>query len=189
MNKIISLLRTSVTLLILLTLLLGGIYPTVVFGLAQGIFPEKANGSLIPENKKIIGSALLGQEFSKQKYFWSRPSATTPIYNAAGSGGSNLNPGNPKFIEAVKTRIVALQKNGENKKIPIDLVTASGSGLDPHISLAAAEYQIPRVAAARGMKESDVRTLVTMQAQHWLDVSYVNVLKLNMALDEQGTGH
>jgi K+-transporting ATPase ATPase C chain len=182
MKKFTSLLRVSVMLLIVVTLLFGGVYPALVYGVTQAAFRHKANGSLLTKGDKVIGSALLGQEFTKAKYFWGRPSATAPAYNAASSGASNLNPGNPQFIAGVKTRVDALQKESKNK-IPVDLVTASGSGLDPHISLAAAQYQVARVARARGMPESELQTLIEEHTQHWLDQSYVNVLQLNLALD------
>jgi potassium-transporting ATPase KdpC subunit len=190
MRKALSLLRISITLLALLTLLLGGIYPVVTLSLAQLAFPSQASGSLITRDGKVIGSELLGQSFTQPKYFWGRLSATTPPYNAAASSGSNLSPANPKLLEAANARIAALQKSSANNdKVPIDLVTASASGLDPHISAAAAEYQVERVARARGMKESDVRARVNEHTQRWFDVAYVNVLELNMALDEKaGSG-
>jgi K+-transporting ATPase ATPase C chain len=185
MKNIVSIVRSAATLLLLCTLLLGGVYPVLVMVVTQLAFPDKAHGSLIVKDGKVIGSALLGQEFSKPKYFWSRPSATAPAYNAAASGGSNLSPANPKLLEAVRQRVAELQQAGENKnKIPADLVTASGSGLDPDISATAAEYQVERVAHARGMKESDVRLMVAKYTHHWLGSAYVEVLPLNLALDE-----
>jgi len=181
--KIVLALRTAMMLLMLFTLLLGGVYPALIMGITQLTFPDHAHGSLIVKDGKVIGSALLGQEFTEAKYFWGRLSATTPAYNAAASGASNFSPANPKFLDKVKGRIDALQKGNNKSTIPVDLVTASGSGLDPHISLAAAEYQISRIARTRGMKESDIRTLVEKQTYRWLGMAYVNVLMLNIALD------
>jgi len=182
--KMVFALRTAAMLLVLFTLLLGGVYPALVMGITQLTFSGKANGSLIVKDGKVVGSALLGQEFTEAKYFWGRLSATTPPYNAAASGASHFNPANPRFLSAVQNRIDALQKGNNKNRIPVDLVTASGSGLDPHISLAAAEYQISRIARARSMKESDIRTLVEEQTYRWLGTAYVNVLMLNMALDK-----
>ena len=177
-------------MLIVLTVLTGLIYPLAVTGLAQVFFPEQANGSLIVREGKVIGSKLIGQHFDKPEYFWSRPSATAPFpYNAAASGGSNLGPTNPVLLDAVKARVAALRAGdpGNDLPIPVDLVTASGSGLDPHISPAAALYQAKRVARARGLDETVVQKLV---AQHTegrqfgvLGEPRVNVLKLNLALD------
>jgi len=184
-------LRTAFSLLLILTLLLGGIYPLVVMGFAQTFFHHRAGGSLILRGDRVLGSSLLGQEFTSPKYFWGRLSATTPPYNAAASGASNFSPANPKLLEAVNARIAALKKaDPQNKaRIPVDLVTASGSGLDPHISHAAADYQIARVAAARGMKESQVKALVEQYTEKpgfgLLGDPYVNVVKLNLALDEK----
>ena len=182
--------RPALMMLLILTVLTGLIYPLAVTGLAQLLFPHQANGSLIVHDGKVIGSELIGQYFDKPEYFWSRPSATSPFpYNAAASGGSNLGPTNPALIDAVKTRVAALQAAdpGNELPIPVDLVTASGSGLDPHISPAAALYQVKRVARARGLDENTVRTLV---AQHTegrqfglLGERRVNVLQLNLALD------
>lgn len=180
-----SALRISLTLLVLLTMVFGGLYPLLVFGVAQTVFPDKANGSLLARDKKIVGSALLAQEFTKAKYFWVRPSAVA--YNAGGSSASNMNPANPKLVAAVKERAEILQRNNDpGKKIPVELVMASGSGLDPHISPASAEYQLVRVARARGLKESELRALVKKHTRHWLGTAYVNVLQLNIALDTQG---
>jgi K+-transporting ATPase ATPase C chain len=158
--------------------------------MAQLFFPEQANGSLIVHNGKVIGSKLIGQYFDKPEYFWSRPSATSPFpYNAAASGGSNLGPTNPALIEAVKARVAAFRAAdpGNAPPIPVDLVTASGSGLDPHISPAAALYQVKRVARARGLDESTVQTLVTQHTEGrqfgLLGEPRVNVLELNLALD------
>lgn len=184
MKIMTSLIFTSVRMLLLCTLIFGGFYPLLVWGVAQGAFHTKANGSLAMREGKVIGSTLLAQDFSKSKYFWSRPSATVPEYNAAASGASNMNPANPKLVMAAKNRAEMLQRNNDTKKmVPADMVLASGSGLDPHISLEAAEYQLARVARARGMSEGEVRTLVQAHMHNWLTQSYVNVLELNLALD------
>src|SRR5262245_48705858 len=147
-------LRPAIVLFLLLTILTGVIYPAIVTAIAQVVFPHQANGSIVQKGDKIIGSELIGQEFTDEKYFWGRPSATTPAYNAASSSGSNLGPTNPDQIKAVKSRIESLHvANPEHKEpVPGDLATASASGLDPHISPAAAEYQAHRVAKARSMK-------------------------------------
>ncbi len=181
-------LRAAVTLVGFFTLLLGLVYPLVVTAFAQLLFQEKANGSLIERGGRVVGSSLLGQQFSSPRYFWSRPSATTPPYNAAASGGSNLAVTNPAFYEAIEARVVALQKADPQNTalIPVDLVTASASGLDPHISLPAADYQVSRVARARRMDETVVRSLI---AEFTLTPAfgepYVNVLELNLALDKK----
>ena len=182
--------RPALTMLVIWTLLTGLVYPLVVTGLAQLLFPHQANGSLIVRDGKVIGSELIGQYFDQPRYFWSRPSATSPFpYNAAASSGSNLGPTNPALIEAVKGRVAALRAAdpGNDNPIPVDLVTASGSGLDPHISLAAAAFQVRRVARARGLKEGAVERLVMQYTQGrqfaLLGESRVNVLKLNLALD------
>jgi potassium-transporting ATPase KdpC subunit len=184
-------LRPALVTLFLLTLLTGLLYPLAVTGIAQASFPHQANGSLIMQNGVAVGSALIGQNFSEPKYFWGRLSATGPLpYNAAASSGSNLGPLNETLFAATQARLEALKAaHPENTApIPVDLVTASASGLDPHISPAAAQYQIPRVAAARGLDETIVRDLV---AQHTegrqfglLGEPRVNVLLLNLALDE-----
>lgn len=182
--------RPALTMLLLLTILTGLIYPLAVTGLAQLFFPDQANGSLIVREGKVIGSKLIGQSFDKPEYFWSRPSATVPFpNNAAASGGSNLGPTNPALIEAVKARIAALQAADPDNHdpIPVDLVTASGSGLDPHISPAAARYQLKRVARARGLDEDSVLELVRRHTEGrqfgLLGEPRVNVLALNLALD------
>ncbi len=182
--------RNTVMSLLLFTLITGVIYPLVVTGVARVLFPHQANGSIITKDGKAVGSELLGQEFSDPKYFWGRLSATTPYpYNGGSSTGSNLGPNNPDLMKAVQARIDALHAAdpANTAKIPVDLVTASGSGLDPHISPAAAEYQAHRVAAARGMPEADVRNAI---AQHTggrflglIGEPVVNVLALNLALD------
>jgi K+-transporting ATPase ATPase C chain len=183
-------LRPAVAMLLALTLLTGVVYPLIVTGLAQIIFPQQANGSLIVRDGKVIGSGLIGQHFDDPKYFWSRPSATSPFpYNAAASSGSNLGPTNPVLIEAVKIRVAALRAAdpGNEAPVPVDLVTASGSGLDPHISPAAALYQAKRVARARGLDENQVNELVARYTESrqfgFLGEPRVNVLKLNLALD------
>lgn len=184
------LVRPALTLLILLTAITGIAYPLLVTGLAQVIFPVQANGSLLTRGGKPIGSALIGQQFTASKYFWGRPSATTPqAYNGTASGGSNLGPTNPALTGAAKQRIAALQAAdpGNHATIPVDLVTASGSGLDPEISPAAAQYQLARVARARGLPPAEVQALVarcTRGRQFGvLGEPRVNVLELNLALD------
>ncbi len=179
--------------LMLFTLLTGIIYPLAVTGLAQTILPHKANGSIITKNGKAVGSALLGQQFEDPKYFWGRLSATGPYpYNGGSSSGSNRGPNNPDLMKAVQERIEQLKAAdpANNAKIPVDLVTASGSGLDPHISPAAAEYQMQRVARNRGIDEAKVRALIaayTEPRKHGImGEPVVNVLKLNLALDDLG---
>ncbi len=185
-----SQLRPVLMVFLLLTLVTGIIYPLLVTGVAQLVFPEKANGSLIRSEGGYSGSELIGQPFDDPKYFWGRLSATPDFpFNSASSSGSNLGPSNPALVEAVKARVEALQKAdpGNQSSIPIDLVTSSGSGLDPHISPAAALYQVPRVARARGLSEDQVRHLVEKftEPRQWgfLGEPRVNVLKLNHALD------
>jgi K+-transporting ATPase ATPase C chain len=185
-----KILRQSIVSLLLLTLLTGVAYPLVVTGLAQLFFPTAANGSVIVHDGKAVGSALIGQPFSDPRYFWGRPSATAPIpYNGAASGGSNLGPTNSALADAVKQRIAALRAAdpGNTKPVPVDLVTASGSGLDPQISPAAAEFQVERVARARGMSADEVRKRVAVatEKRQWriFGEPRVNVLQLNLALD------
>src|ERR1019366_1717659 len=182
--------RPALVMLILMTAILGAIYPAVVTGIAQVIFPSQANGSLIEQDGKAVGSALIGQPFGDAKYFWPRPSATSPYPNNASSSiGSNQGPLNPALTDAVAGRIKALRDADPDNKapVPVDLVTASGSGLDPHISPAAAEYQVARVAKARGIDPQRLRGLVAAhtQARQWavLGEPRVNVLELNLALD------
>jgi len=184
-------LKAAFVMLLLLTLLTGVAYPLVVTGIAQAVMPVRANGSLIMRDGKAVGSALIGQPFSSPKYFWSRPSATSPYpYNAAASSGSNQGPTNPALTDAVAARVKALRDADPDNQapVPVDLVTASGSGLDPEISLAAARYQINRVAKARGLDGSKVQDLVAQYAQArqlgFLGEPRVNVLQLNLALDE-----
>ena len=185
-----TLVRPAVTLFILLSIVTGLIYPLLVTGIGQALFPEQAAGSLIERDGKLVGSTLVGQHFTDPGHFWGRPSATGPQpYNGAASGGSNQGPLNPALADAVKARIEALRAADPDNTapIPVDLVTASGSGLDPHLSPAAAEYQVARVARARGLDPEDVRALV---AQHRSEPQFglfgdarVNVLTLNLALD------
>jgi K+-transporting ATPase ATPase C chain len=184
-------LRPALISLLLLTLLTGLVYPLVVTGIAQVVFPHQANGSLIIQNNQPVGSELIGQQFTDPKYFWGRLSATGPVpYNAAASSGSNRGPLNPALLDDVQARIAALRgaAPGNTAPIPVDLVTASSSGLDPHISPAAAAYQVRRVAAARGLDEAAVRELVARYTQGrqlgLLGEPRVNVLQLNIALDE-----
>ena len=186
----IKLIRQTVVMLVLMTLLTGVVYPLVATGLAQSLFPSQASGSLIEKDGKPVGSTLIGQSFTDPKYFWGRPSATAPQpNNAAASTGSNLGPTNPALTDAVKQRMEALHAADPDNRasIPVDLVTASGSGLDPEISPAAAAYQVPRVARIRGLSESQVQAMVSMATTGRqfgvLGEPRVNVLKLNMALD------
>jgi len=183
-------LRSALMMFFILTILTGVAYPLAVTGIAQLLFPHQANGSLIYKDGKPIGSMLIGQPFDDPRYFWGRPSATAPFpYNAAASSGSNLGPTNPALTEAVKARVAALKSAdpGNDTPVPVDLVTASGSGLDPHISPAAAEYQVRRVARARGRAEAFVRTVVRQHTEGRqfgvLGETRVNVLALNLALD------
>jgi potassium-transporting ATPase KdpC subunit len=180
----------SLRMLVVLSVVTGAVYPLVTWGIAQMAFPGAANGSLIVQNGKAVGSSLIGQPFDDPKYFWSRPSATSPQpYNGASSSGSNLGPRNPALADAVKDRIKALQDAdpGNTAAVPADLVTASASGLDPDISIAAADYQLARVARARGMQVDAVRALVSKYARGrtfgLLGEPRVNVVTLNLALD------
>src|SRR5262249_8878938 len=180
----------ALRMLVVLTALTGVVYPLVVTGIAQVAFPRAANGSLIVVNGKTVGSELIGQPFDDPKYFWSRPSATSPQpYNGAASGASNLGARNPALADAVRDRVKALRDADPDNKapVPVDLVTASGSGLDPHISVAAAEYQVARVAKARGLPAERVRSLVPEHTEGRtlgvLGEPRVNVVPLNLALD------
>jgi potassium-transporting ATPase KdpC subunit len=191
-------LRTACMMLLVFTVLTGLVYPLVVTAAGQALFPRQANGSLIVHGGKTLGSDLIGQPFDDPRYFWGRPSATTPQpYNAAASTGSNFSIGNPDQLKAVADRVAKLKQADPELKepIPADLVTASGSGLDPHITPAAAAIQIPRVARSRHMDVSRVRALVdemTETRQWWLfGMPRVNVLRLNLALDgirDEGRG-
>ena len=185
-----TLIRPAIMALVALTLLTGAIYPVVVAGIGTVLFHRQAEGSLIMKGDSAVGSELIGQAFSGPQYFWSRPSATGPVpYNGAISSGSNLGPTNPAQLDAVKGRVEALKAAdpGNTAPVPVDLVTASGSGLDPHITPAAAEYQVARVARARGLAEDSVRALVRrFTAGRQLGIlgePRVTVLPLNLALD------
>jgi K+-transporting ATPase ATPase C chain len=182
--------RAALVVLFALSVATGVIYPLAVTGVAHVLFPQRASGSLIEVNGRIVGSALIGQPFSEAKYFWPRPSATAPFpYNAAASSGTNQGPLNPALIDAVEARIAALRAADptQTASVPVDLVTASASGLDPDISPAAAAYQLPRVARARGLSENRVRALLAQYTagRQWLTLGEprVNVLRLNLALD------
>ncbi len=188
-----AILRPTLVLFVLLSLLTGIVYPFAVAGIARATFPQQAAGSLVERDGKVVGSLLIGQSFSDPKYFWSRPSATSPMpNNATSSGGSNLGPSNPALVDAVKGRVAALRAAdpGNVAPLPIDLVTASASGLDPEISVAAAEYQAGRVARTRGLPVERVRALLRERAQGqmfgFLGEARVNVLALNLALDALG---
>src|SRR5215469_12831540 len=183
-NLIISVLMTIAT-----TILLGIICPLVVTGLAQLMFPHKANGQLITQNGKLIGSRIIGQPFVGPTYFHSRPSAAGTGYDATASGGTNLGPTNKTLISRVEQDAATLHAENPNLPVPVDLVTTSASGLDPHISIAAAEFQIPRVARGRGLSESQVQQLVDTHTEYrqfgFLGEPRVNVLELNLALDAE----
>jgi len=188
-----SLVRPAVSLFVLLTVVTGVVYPLAVTAVAKAAFPAQASGSLIVKDGQVVGSALIGQNFSDPKYFWGRPSATGPMpYNAANSSGSNQGPTNPALVDAVKGRIEALKAADPDNRlpVPVDLVTASASGLDPEISIAAAEYQLARVARVRGRTPDAVRALVAQHTQGrllgLLGEPRVNVLQLNLALDQPG---
>lgn len=190
-----SQLRPALTILAALTLLCGVAYPLAVTGIGQAVFPAQANGSLVEVNGKTVGSALIGQSFTAPHYFWGRPSATAPMaYNAAGSGGANQGPTNPALLDAVQARAAALRGAAaaagapDAGAIPIELVTASASGLDPEISVAAARYQAGRVAAARHTGQEQVLALIERHTEAqwlgWFGEARVNVLALNLALDQ-----
>src|ERR1700677_1818888 len=182
--------RSAVSLLIAMTILLGIAYPLLITGIAKLAFPRQAEGSLIRADGKLIGSTLIGQSFSDPKYFWGRPSATSPQpYNGLASGGSNLGPLNPALLDAVKANAKALHDaDPDNRQpVPVDLVTASASGLDPEVSLAAAQYQAARVARARHLELAQVEALITSHARDrlwgFIGERRINVLELNLALD------
>jgi K+-transporting ATPase ATPase C chain len=181
--------KQAILIFIVLSIITGIIYPLFITGIAQVFFRNQANGSLIYQNGKPVGSILIGQAFNDPKYFWGRISATSPIFfNAASSSGSNLGPTNPALVEAVKARIEALKSANPNSNlIPVDLVTSSASGLDPHISLAAAYYQAPRIARLRGLSEDTIKILIAKHASGrlfgFIGEPVVNVLELNLALD------
>ncbi|AMV38385.1 potassium-transporting ATPase subunit KdpC [Planctomyces sp. SH-PL62] len=183
-------LRTSVVMLAILTLLTGVAYPLLVTTVAQVVFPSQANGSLVVRDGEPVGSSLIGQAFTNDAYFRGRPSATSPVpYNAASSGGSNLGPLNPALKEAVQARLDESRRDDPGPwAVPVDLVTASGSGLDPHISPASAKVQASRVAKARGMSENELRALIDRHTEGCqlgvLGEPRVNVLLLNLSLDE-----
>ena len=181
-NLLAAVLMTAVT-----TLLLGIVYPLAITAIAQVAFPHQANGQLIEQNGKVVGSSLIGQGFSSPGYFRPRPSAAGTGYDAANSAGTQLGPTNKKLVDAVKANVVAARAENPNVPVPVDLVTTSASGFDPHISPAAADFQVPRVARERGIAEADVRRLVEAhtagRSLGFLGEARVNVLELNLALD------
>jgi K+-transporting ATPase ATPase C chain len=186
-----KMIRPALVLLVLLSAVTGLLYPLAVTGVAQALFPLQANGSLVLRNGQPVGSSLIGQNFSDPRYFWGRPSATAPApYNAAASGGANQGPLNPALAEAVQARVAALRASdpANQAAIPLDLVTTSASGLDPHISPAAAQWQAARVAGQRGLAPAQVESLVAQHTEPrvWglLGEPRVNVLALNLALDK-----
>ncbi|MFL9964728.1 potassium-transporting ATPase subunit KdpC [Paraburkholderia sediminicola] len=190
-----NLFRPLLVIFAVLTALTGLAYPAVMTAIGQAAFADQANGSLLEQNGKLVGSQLIGQQFDAPQYFWGRLSATSPMpYNAQGSSGSNLGPTNPALLDEVNGRLAALKAAGTDmsKPVPVDLVTSSGSGLDPEISPAAAAYQIARVAQKRGLAPNDVQALVdrftTGRQFGILGEPRVNVLKLNLALDEMKQG-
>lgn len=185
-----KLLRPALTILVVFVLITGGLYPLLMTGIAQLLFPNQANGSLIEQDNKVIGSKWIGQEFTQPQYFWGRPSATTQHpYNAMASGGANLAPSNPQLVASAKVYADRLQKADpqHNPHVPVDLVTHSSSGLDPHISVAGALYQVPRIAKARKVSNEHIIQLINECKQApWLGIvgePVVNVLQLNLALD------
>jgi K+-transporting ATPase ATPase C chain len=187
---VVGQIRPAIVVFLFLTVVTGAIYPGVVTIVAELAFPREAHGSMIERDGKIVGSALIGQPFHSEKYFHGRDSATTPAYNGGASSGSNLGPMNPALLEAVEGRLKALRESSPTPlaHIPVDLVTTSGSGLDPHLSPASAEVQVPRVARARGIGEDRVRELVRLhtlpRTLGLLGEPRVTVLELNLALDD-----
>lgn len=192
LKEAITQMKSALMLLLIFSVITGFLYPLAVTGIAQLFFAEKANGSLIKNKNQVIGSRWIGQSFSSPAYFWGRPSATSPYpYNGEASSGSNLGPSNPDFLALVKKRVQQVGQSQNYQLIPVDLVTASGSGLDPEISPYAAFYQATRVAKERNLPEEEIKTLIRQHIQPrtlgFLGEPRINVLELNLALDNLGT--